>query len=221
MMPDASFFDARYFATHYSDYEAQNPRRKMEFYESLIRRTSKGQPSVETLDIGCGLGRFAAHLAQSDDRFRVRATDLSDYAIAQNRSSFPDVEFRRAGATDLPWPADTFDVITALDVLEHVPEVDEVASSVTTMLRAQGAFIFVVPVYDGPFGPVIRLLDKDPTHVHKWNRAEWLRWAQTHFELVDWIGIFRYLLPTGQYLHWPSTTFRRYAPAIAVIARAP
>ena len=70
-----------------------------------------------------------------------------------------------------------------------------------------------------PYIRIIRRLDRDPTHLHKWPRQRWLDWAARHFSVVEWSGIVRYLLPGGYYLHLVTRLFRRHAPAIIVIAR--
>jgi hypothetical protein len=79
--------------------------------------------------------------------------------------------------------------------------------------------VFVVPVYDGPLGWLVRRLDKDPTHVHKMPRNFWLEWAARTFEVVEWLGTYRYLTPLGVYVHFASRRLRRWSPAVAVAAR--
>jgi hypothetical protein len=76
-----------------------------------------------------------------------------------------------------------------------------------------------MPVYDGPTGPVIRRLDKDPTHIHKWDREAWLDLLGSRFNILDWQGAFRLLLPSGPYLHVPTRRLRAVSPAILVVAR--
>jgi SAM-dependent methyltransferase len=130
----------------------------------------------------------------------------------------PDARLAAADASRAPFHAQ-FDGIVAFDVLEHVPALDEAARYVVESLRPDGVFVFVVPVYDGPLGPVIRLLDRDPTHVHKRSRQWWMEWASRSFEVVSWTGILRYLVLPSYYLHVPSRAIRNFAPAIAVVAK--
>ncbi len=115
--------------------------------------------------------------------------------------------------------AGPFDVLTSFDVIEHIQDLENVASHVRSLLRPGGLFVFVVPTYDGPFGPIVHLLDRDPTHIHKTNRKFWLQWAARHFDVLEWTGIFRMLLPSGPYIHWPARPLRSLAPAVLVAAR--
>lgn len=210
-------FDAGYFADNYPSYAAQNPAKKLDFYRRVIERWAPETRPLDLLDVGCGLGRFPAFLSQDD--YRVHATDVSRWALEKNREQFPHVDFREASATETPFPDDAFDVVTSFDVIEHVPDLDGVGEAVTSMLRPGGVFVFVVPVYDGLSGPAIRLLDKDPTHVHKNPRGFWLDWAAERFRVLEWWGILRYLLPFEYYLHVPTRRFRDHTPAILVAAR--
>lgn len=215
-----SRFEREYFDANYRNYRAQNPRGKLGFYRRMIERNAPLARPLALLDVGCGLGAFLGSLAERPD-YDLAGTDLSEYAIGENRKHWPKVDFRVASATDRPFADDSFDVVTAFDVIEHVPDLPGVARAVTAMLRPGGVFAFVVPVYDGLSGPVIRALDRDPTHVHKNPRRFWLDWARQHFEVVEWRGMLRYLLPGPWYLHVPTRLGRWHTPAILVVCRLP
>jgi SAM-dependent methyltransferase len=133
-------------------------------------------------------------------------------------TAVPEAAFARADIDQIPFPG-PFDIITAFDVIEHIPSLDTVASAVRSLLAPEGHFVIVVPVYDGVTGPLIRALDKDETHVHKRSRDFWLGWIRENFVLVQWWGIYRYLVPGLGYVHVPTRVWRRFTPAIAVIAR--
>ena len=208
-------FDRSYFETRYADYERQNPARKMRFYKSLAEAAAAGCKSPRILDIGCAFGFFLSWLGSGWERYGV---DASEYAIACARQQVPGVSFAITASTDLVFPG-PFDVISALDVLEHIADLDGMLQLIAAGLRPGGGFVSVVPVYDGITGPVIRLLDRDPTHLHKRSRDFWLDRMSVHFHLSDWWGIYRYLLPGGLYCHLVTKSLRRYAPAIACLAR--
>jgi SAM-dependent methyltransferase len=208
-------FERGYYESVYPDYARQNPPRKLRFYRSLVERVVPPGRAPRILDIGCAFGAFLAAL---DPGWRRFGTDVSRYAVERATTAAPDVAFARADIDGVPFPG-PFDVITAFDVIEHIPSLDAVATTTRSLLAPGGHFIFVVPVYDGVTGPIIRLLDRDETHVHKRSRDFWLEWAGERFELVDWWGIYRYLVPALGYVHLPTRRLRRLTPAIAVIAR--
>lgn len=209
-------FDADYFKTKYRDYAAQNPPRRLRFYADTIEAHMAPGLPWRIHDIGCALGRFLGSL---DARWSIYGTDVSEWALAEAAKSNPRGVFRVAAADDRRVFEEKFGVVTAFDVVEHVPDPDGVAQSVKEQLVDGGLFVFVVPVYDGLSGPLIRLLDRDPSHLNKWPRTRWLEWASDHFVLVEWKGILRYLLPMKHYLHVTTRTFRHHTPAIIVVGR--
>lgn len=210
-------FDRSYFETQYTSYEHQNPPRKMAFYRRLAEAAAADCANPRILDIGCAFGFFLSTLGSRWERFGI---DASEYAITRARERVPDARFAVTTSSELVFSA-PFDVITAFDVLEHIPAPDEVLERIAAALRPCAGFIFVVPVYDGLTGPAIRHLDRDPTHLHKRERDFWLKMAGARFRIVDWWGIYRYLLPGGFYCHLVTRSFRRQTPAIACLARLP
>jgi len=208
-------FEQEYYASVYPDYARQNPPRKLQFYRELVERVATLRAPMRILDIGCAFGAFLSAL---DPRWERYGTDVSRYAVEKAKAALPDIRFARADIDAIPFPG-PFDVITSFDVIEHIPSLEAVASAVESRLAPGGHFVFVVPVYDGVTGPVIRALDKDETHVHKRSRDFWLDWARARFEVVAWCGIYRYLVPGLGYAHVPTRRLRRFTPAIAVTAR--
>ncbi len=211
----AQIFDRTYFERQYRDYERQNPLRKLTFYRSLVEMGVAARPRPRILDIGCAFGLFLGHLDENWERF---GEDASEYAIGKAREAAPSICFGVSACGRHPF-AGPFDAITAWDVLEHVVELHEMLGWIYSNLAPAGMFAFVVPVYDGATGPLIRMLDTDPTHVHRRGRRHWLDLARPHFELVDWWGIYRYLFPGGLYLHLVTRSMRQHTPAIACLMR--
>ena len=76
----------------------------------------------DVLEIGCGTGAFARHLAQRSKH--VLALDLSPemIRIARERSAqFPNVEFQLADVRDTPFNFESFDCIATIATLHHLP----------------------------------------------------------------------------------------------------
>ncbi len=215
MNPSHEAFDRTYYETRYRDYERQNPARKLAFYRRLVEVGIGARPRPRILDIGCAFGLFLSQLDTSWERY---GEDASEYAVGQARGRVPTVRFGISMRGTHPF-AGPFDAITAWDVLEHIGQLNELLDWVAGNLNPGGAFAFVVPVYDGPTGPVVRILDRDPTHVHKRDRRYWLGLASENFCVVDWWGIYRFLFPGGAYMHLVTHSLRRYTPAIACLLR--
>lgn len=203
-----------YFDSAYRDYEAQNSARKLDHYlDHIDDRVSEGRKVL--LDVGCGLGSFAAAAAERHPDWDIAASDLDLEAVETTARRVPGARVVQSTATENPFPDASFDIVTAWDVIEHVHDRDAAANAILRMLKPGGLWVFVVPVYDGITGPIIRRLDKDPTHVHKLGRDDWIGWAEQRVVSVEWHGLVRYLLGS-QYIHMWSNQFRRHTPAILV-----
>jgi SAM-dependent methyltransferase len=208
-------FGPDYYQKVYRHYERQNPAYKQNFYKDLILRHCGGAPG-RILDVGCAFGGFLAGMPEAWDRFGI---DISSFAIEQGTPKHPSLHLASATLETNPFHG-PFDVVTSFDVIEHVPNLDRVSASIRSLLKPGGLFVFVVPTYDGPLGPVVHLLDRDETHIHKNGRKFWLDWVNNQFEIQEWIGLYRFLPPRVPYIHWPSRALRSFAPAILIAARA-
>lgn len=203
-----------YYGEVYGDYAAQNPPRKLAFYVDLLEAHHPPGLPRRVHDVGCAFGAFLAALPPA---WEAHGSDVSPAAVAAARERAPRATLRVAPAEVAPDPP--MGAVVAWDVLEHLPQLEAAGDAIQAQLLPGGTFCFVVPVYDGLSGPLVRLLDKDPTHLHRWGRQAWLDWTERRFELLDWQGVVRKLLPGGVYLHRPTRRLRAHAPAIAVVAR--
>jgi SAM-dependent methyltransferase len=217
MNPTAADFDQGYFESSYRDYVAQNPPRKVSAYVDVVRSYL---PAGRLLEVGCAFGLYAAEMARFLD---VTASDISSYAIDEARRLHPGTKVLWVtGQADQAPASESFDGIAAFDVLEHVPELEkETLPTLSRALRPGGFLFLTVPVYDGPLGLLVRWLDKDPTHIHKWSRADWQSLAfRQGFVLRDTVGLFRYGLGR-RYLFFASRLIRKVSPAILLVLQKP
>jgi len=109
------------------------------------------------LDIGCGDGTYTRRLAEG---FRqVDAVDIEPERLAVFRSTpQAGIAVHTMSADHLEFPDATFDVVTAIEVLEHVTDLDATLDEVARVLRPAGRFLVTSPNRWFPFethGPLI------------------------------------------------------------------
>lgn len=94
------------------------------------------------LDVGCGAGLLTNALAK--EGHRVFGIDLSAASLktAAGRDETGQVNYQLANAYALPYPASTFDVVCAMDILEHVEEPGRLIAEASRVLKPGGVFFF-------------------------------------------------------------------------------
>ncbi|WP_428263279.1 class I SAM-dependent methyltransferase [Haliangium sp.] len=123
----------------------------------------KGFGPASLLDVGSGRGAFLWPLLDELPTLEVTAIDLLQHRVddinAVRRGGVARVQARLLGAEALPWPADAFDAVTILEVLEHVADPAPVAAEVVRVARA--VVIATVPAKEDDNPEHIRLFTRD------------------------------------------------------------
>ncbi|MGZ3808504.1 MAG: bifunctional 2-polyprenyl-6-hydroxyphenol methylase/3-demethylubiquinol 3-O-methyltransferase UbiG, partial [Bacteriovorax sp.] len=107
-----------------------------------IKEHSYLRPTAKVLDVGCGAGFLSNELAK--EGLQVTGVDLSveSLKIAQAHDSTSSVHYQTADAYKLPFADQSFDVLTAMDLLEHIEKPDEAIIEFARVLKPNGLFIF-------------------------------------------------------------------------------
>jgi ubiquinone/menaquinone biosynthesis C-methylase UbiE len=93
------------------------------------------------LEVGCGMGAFAVRVADALPGAEVVATDQSERMVEV--TSGRGVTAQVADVQALPFADDSFDAVTAMWMLYHVPDLDAGLAEIARVLRPGGLLVAV------------------------------------------------------------------------------
>jgi len=177
----------------YDKYGSTNPlvRRLMAGFErdldDLMRRAAPGS----LLDIGCGEGVLTERWARELGGRRVVGIDLEDPILQAEweRRGGPNLEYQVMKAENLPFEDGEFDAVTAIEVLEHVPDAEH---TVTEMARCAARHL-VVSVPREPLWRMLNVargaywsdLGNTPGHLNHWSRRSFVSLLSRHGTVTE------------------------------------
>jgi cyclopropane fatty-acyl-phospholipid synthase-like methyltransferase len=137
------------YSRHYLNWHSDSPEHmeKMRlFYEKRMLPYFPPDRNVKILDIGCGMG-FLLNALKGAGYINISGIDVDEHQVMSCRKKGLDVTRTSDTAGFLEEHAGEFDVITAFDVLEHIPPDHQIAfvRSVSTALKTKGVFMATVP----------------------------------------------------------------------------
>lgn len=149
---------------------------------SQVLGTLRGLAPSELLDIGSGRGTFLWPLVDAFPDLPITTVDISERRVA-------DIQAARAGglgnlaahamdATRLSFADDAFDVVTMLEVLEHIPRAQRALDEAVRVARR----FLVLSVPSRP--------DNNPEHIHLFSGdmlTDMLRLAGARRITVDYV----------------------------------
>lgn len=119
----------------------------MPAYEPRLRWVLRFvQDDVDVLEIGCHKGELTTHLRAATTG-RVAGLDISESALTAAAEREDEIEWVCGWADALPFPAASFDVVVACEVLEHVQEPRAVLAEAERVLRPDGWVVVSAPRY--------------------------------------------------------------------------
>jgi len=176
----------------YDKYGSTNPvvRRLMAGFEATLEELFARAAPRSLLDVGCGEGVLTHRWAQRVDG-RVVGIDLDDpqlHAQWATRSA-PNLEYLVMKAERMPFADGEFDVATAIEVLEHVPDPEHTLGE---MARVAGRWLLVSvprePLWRGlnmARGAYLKDLGNTPGHLNHWSKRSFVALLSRYGDVVE------------------------------------
>lgn len=100
------------------------------------------QPTDRVLEIGSGLGIFAAELAGKYPNAQITGIEISADQLAQAPTHFSNLNFVLGNAKQLPFEDNSFDVVYGRYILEHIQQPEFALQEARRVLRSTGRIFF-------------------------------------------------------------------------------
>lgn len=177
----------------FDKYSTTNPlfrRVQARFERDLEDLFTRADPR-SLLDVGCGEGVLTHRWATRLGDRRVVGIDLDDPELRSEWAArpAPNLEYRAMAAEDLPFADDEFDMATAIEVLEHVPDPEH---TLAEMARCAHRHL-LVSVPREPLWRILNLargaywssLGNTPGHLNHWSRRAFASLLSRHGAVVE------------------------------------
>jgi 2-polyprenyl-3-methyl-5-hydroxy-6-metoxy-1,4-benzoquinol methylase len=177
----------------YDKYGSTNPvvRRLMSGFERTLDELFAQADPQSLLDVGCGEGVLTHKWAQRLAGRRVVGIDLDDpqlHALWEQRQA-PNLTYKVMKAENLPFADGEFDVASAIEVLEHVPDPEH---TVAEMARVASGHLLVSvprePMWRGlnmARGAYLKDLGNTPGHLNHWSKRSFVSLLSRHGDVVQ------------------------------------
>jgi ubiquinone/menaquinone biosynthesis C-methylase UbiE len=184
--------DTNVLGNVYDKYNTRNPVSRLLFrsflksFHELLRSVSVSS----LLEVGCGEGNLSQLIAGwFEEEISICSVDLSGDLFDPGIVSQPRISFSAQSVYQLAFPRDSFDMVVAAEVLEHLANPKHALSEIRRVARS----FVLLSVPREPIWRVMNLarfaywreLGNTPGHIQHWSVSHFLSLVSRNFEIVQ------------------------------------
>lgn len=145
-------------------------------------------------EIGCGEGKALARLRRAYPTLEWSASDVNPDLVTLAQAENPGVNIHPASVYELPFREQSFDVIVALEVFEHL---ERPSDALRELARVTRRYVLISVPHE-PWWRLMNMLrgtywrtwGNTPGHINHWSRAAFERFVGSELEVVRTHGAF-------------------------------
>lgn len=187
-----------------SKYLSKNPLKQacLAGFRNKVLGLAGSLPVKNILDAGCGEGYIMREIKQARPDIIIDGFDRSEPALRQARLRLPHSRIIQGNIYHIPFPAQTYDLILALEILEHLARPEQALAELKK--HAKEYVLLSVPLEPwfslGNFlsGRNLRSWGNEPEHLRQWNKRQIVSLAAEYFKIKQAAIAFPWTLVLGE-----------------------
>jgi len=194
-MAETNISTAAIDTSNYKKHTHANPvqRRLIDRFHRVIMAKIAGLAPATFLDAGCGEGFVAEILLRQSPGLQLTGFDFNPESVELAREKNPGSSFVEASIFDIPFEANSFDLVGCFEVLEHQTDPH---SALKELARVTNKHVIISVPHEPYFCLAnvargknldIRPRGSDPDHKQFWTRKEFGEFVAQELNIV-WLG---------------------------------
>lgn len=192
-----------YQSSNYFKYTNKNIIQRL-LIKNFLNKVSEIIEEIDVqniLDAGCGEGFITRLILDKKPNLKITGLDINKNVFEKFKEKAPEAKFILGDICDLPFPNNQFDLIIALEVLEHVKDFEK---AISELKRVTKKYCLISVPYEPYFriGNFLReknfkLLGADPDHCNFWNKKIFSNLINNYFKILKIKTPFPWIIILG------------------------
>lgn len=170
-------------------YETKNwlARRLIRAFQKKIKKILSDIDYRALHEVGCGQGYNLRSLS-SIKKAEISGSDISEEALASAKKNVPEAELIVASVYQLPFSDNSFDLVVASEVLEHLGNAEKGLEEIKRISRRY--CLLTVPqeplwrILNFCRGKYWRTWGNPPVHLNHWSKIDFVKLVSRYFKII-------------------------------------